>query len=64
MFSRQMASPSEATGGLWQFYCVEAMMTVYKFAWIEFEAVYYTLPTYIHIYIYRDVYIRTYIYDI
>lgn len=29
--------------------CVEAMMTVYKFAWIEFEAVYYTLPTYIFI---------------
>ena len=37
------------------------MMTAYKFAWIEFEAVYYTLPTYI--YIYTHVYM-SYIYDI
>lgn len=28
------------------------MMTAYKFAWIEFEAVYYTLPTYIYIHMY------------
>ena len=44
-------------GGAVAIPCVEAMMTVYKFAWIEFEAVYYTLPTYI----YRERCIHTHI---
>lgn len=44
--------------------CVEAMMTVYKFAWIEFEAVYYTLPTYIYICVYIYTHTHTCIYDI